>query len=172
MSDETENQENPESQEAEGTTAQESASPESDASAAAEGEAPPSESAADAEAGGESTPSMRDHMDDIMNGAGGGGLEPGLPDREFAEGGGFSSDRDLNAVYEVPVHLSAVLGKSTMPVNQLLKIGRGAVIELDRRVGEAIDIYVNNKLVARGEVVLVEDRLGVTMTEIIKADRV
>ena len=52
---------------------------------------------------------------------------------------------------------------------ELLKLGRGAVLELDRKVGEAIDIYVNNRLVARGEVVLVDDRLGVTMTEIIKA---
>jgi len=54
----------------------------------------------------------------------------------------------------------------------LLKLGRGAVVELDRKLGEAIDIYVNNRLVARGEVVMVEDnRLGVTMTEIVKADR-
>jgi flagellar motor switch protein FliN/FliY len=68
----------------------------------------------------------------------------------------------------VPVQISAVLGKATMPVNQLLKLGRGAVIELDRRVGESIDIYVNNRLIARGEVVIVEDRLGITMTEIIK----
>lgn len=120
----------------------------------------------------DTAPSMKDHMNDILNGAGEGGLQPGLPTQEFSEDGGFSANRDLNAVYEVPVQLSAVLGKSTMPVHQLLKIGRGAVIELDRRVGEAIDIYVNNKLVARGEVVLVEDRLGVTMTEIIKADRV
>ena len=51
---------------------------------------------------------------------------------------------------------------------QLLKLGRGTVVELDRKVGEAIDIYVNNRLVARGEVVVVDDRLGVTMTEIIK----
>ena len=58
-----------------------------------------------------------------------------------------------------------------MQVSQLLKLGRGAVVELDRKVGEAIDIYVNNRLVARGEVVLVEDKLGVTMTEIVKSDR-
>ena len=76
--------------------------------------------------------------------------------------------RDLEAVYDIPVQVSAVLGKATMQVNQLLKLGRGAVVELDRKVGEAIDIYVNNRLVARGEVVVVEDRLGVTMTEIIK----
>ncbi len=81
------------------------------------------------------------------------------------------SARDLEAVYDIPVQVSAVLGKSTMQVAELLKLGRGAVVELDRKVGEAIDIYVNNRLVARGEVVVVEDRLGVTMTEIIKSDR-
>ncbi len=78
--------------------------------------------------------------------------------------------KELEAVYDIPVQVSAVLGKSTMQVSQLLKLGRGAVVELDRKVGEAIDIYVNNRLVARGEVVVVEDRLGVTMTEIIKTN--
>jgi flagellar motor switch protein FliN/FliY len=81
------------------------------------------------------------------------------------------SAKDLEAVYDIPVQVSAVLGKSTMQVSQLLKLGRGAIIELDRKVGEAIDIYVNDRLVARGEVVVVEDRLGVTMTEIIKTER-
>ncbi len=79
--------------------------------------------------------------------------------------------QDLEAVYEIPVQVSAVLGRATMEVAQLLKLGRGAVVELDRKVGEAIDIYVNNRLVARGEVVVVEDRLGVTMTEIVKGER-
>ena len=79
--------------------------------------------------------------------------------------------KDLDAVYDIPVQVSAVLGKTSMQVSQLLKLGRGAVVELDRKVGEAVDIYVNNRLVARGEVVVVEDRLGVTMTEIVKADR-
>ena len=78
---------------------------------------------------------------------------------------------DLEAVYDIPVTVSAVLGRATMQVSQLLKLGRGAVVELDRKLGEAIDIYVNNRLVARGEVVVVDDRLGVTMTEIIKSDR-
>jgi len=81
------------------------------------------------------------------------------------------SSRDLEAVYDIPVQVFAVLGKTQMQVSQLLKLGRGAVVELDRKVGEAIDIYVNNRLVARGEVVVVEDRLGVTMTEIIKTER-
>jgi len=79
--------------------------------------------------------------------------------------------KDIDAIYDIPVQISVVLGKSTMQVSQLLKLGRGAVIELDRKVGEAIDIYVNNRLVARGEVIVVEDRLGVTMTEIVKSDR-
>lgn len=78
---------------------------------------------------------------------------------------------DVSAIYDIPVQISAVLGRSTMQVSQLLKLGRGAVVELDRKVGEAIDIYVNNRLVARGEVVVVEDKLGVTMTEIVKSDR-
>src|SRR5882762_4141195 len=81
------------------------------------------------------------------------------------------SSKELDAVYDVPVQVSAVLGRAQMQVSQLLKLGRGAVVELDRKVGEAVDIYVNNRLVARGEVVVVDERLGVTMTEIVKADR-
>jgi len=81
------------------------------------------------------------------------------------------SAKDLEAVYDIPVQISAVLGRANMQVSQLLKLGRGAVVELDRKVGEAIDIYVNNRLVARGEVVIVDEHLGVTMTEIVKADR-
>ncbi|MCQ2965567.1 MAG: flagellar motor switch protein FliN [Alphaproteobacteria bacterium] len=82
------------------------------------------------------------------------------------------SSTDLEAVYDVPVQVSAVLGKSSIQVHKLLKLGRGAVVKLDRKVGEAIDIYVNNRLVARGEVVVLEDRLGITMTEIIKTAEV
>jgi flagellar motor switch protein FliN len=81
------------------------------------------------------------------------------------------SAADLEAVFDVPVQVSAVLGRARMDVGDLLNLAPGTVLELDRRVGEAIDIYVNNRLVARGEVVLVEEKLGVTMTEIIKADR-
>ncbi|MBN9563700.1 MAG: flagellar motor switch protein FliN [Alphaproteobacteria bacterium] len=96
-----------------------------------------------------------------------------LPDQAAGpEAGALRGARDLEAVYDIPVTVSAVLGKATMQVSQLLKLGRGAVVELDRKLGEAIDIYVNNRLVARGEVVMVDDsRLGVTMTEIVKADR-
>lgn len=105
----------------------------------------------------------------------------GLDEINTTEGAEISTGRhfeigepmagDVTAIYDIPVQISAVLGRSTMQVSQLLKLGRGAVVELDRKVGEAIDIYVNNRLVARGEVVVVEDKLGVTMTEIVKSDR-
>ncbi len=95
-----------------------------------------------------------------------------LAEGSAAESAPLRAARELEAVYDIPVTVSAVLGKATMQVNQLLKLGRGAVVELDRKLGEAIDIYVNNRLVARGEVVMVDDsRLGVTMTEIVKTDR-
>ena len=90
-------------------------------------------------------------------------------DQSYAPGEPMAGD--VTAIYDIPVQISAVLGRSTMQVSQLLKLGRGAVVELDRKVGEAIDIYVNNRLVARGEVVVVEDKLGITMTEIVKSDR-
>ena len=85
-----------------------------------------------------------------------------------SESGEKTAD-DLEAVFDVPVRISAVLGRTKMPVSDLLEMDAGTVVELDRQVGEAIDIYVNARLVARGEIVLVEDKLGITMTEIIKA---
>lgn len=81
-----------------------------------------------------------------------------------------SGEVSLESISDIPVEVSAVLGRTNMPVSQLLKLGRGAVITLDRKVGEAIDIYFNNRLVARGEVVIVENKIGVTMTEVIKSD--
>ncbi|MFH5924603.1 flagellar motor switch protein FliN [Roseomonas xinghualingensis] len=99
------------------------------------------------------------------------GFEP-VAANETGEARPPGASQGLDAVYDIPVQVSAVLGRATLQVSQLLKLGRGAVVELDRKLGEAVDIYVNNRLVARGEVVMVEDnRLGVTMTEIVKADR-
>ncbi|MBY0565600.1 MAG: flagellar motor switch protein FliN [Hyphomonadaceae bacterium] len=98
-------------------------------------------------------------------------LEDFSPDSQPATMPSDSMDRtaaDLAAVFDVPVNIQAVLGRSQLEVASLLQLSRGSVIELDRKVGEAIDIYVNNRLVARGEVVVVDERLGVTMTEIIK----
>lgn len=90
------------------------------------------------------------------------------PEAAIPADGSERSAADLAAVYDVPVHIQAVLGRANVEVASLLRLNRGSVIELDRKVGEPIDIYVNNRLVARGEVVVVDERLGVTMTEIIK----
>lgn len=97
---------------------------------------------------------------------------PAEPPRQESEAAANESRTasDLEAVFDVPVSIAAVLGRTHMEVADLLKLEEGDVVELDRKVGEAIDIYVNTRLVARGEVVLVEDRLGVTMTEIIKGE--
>jgi len=109
---------------------------------------------------------LREHDDDFPapsgNGKAKGGEDTGPNARTAA---------DLEAVFDVPVRVSAVLGHSRMQVSELLKMSTGTVVELDRKVGEAIDIYVNDRLVARGEVVLVDSRLGVTMTEIIKSEK-
>jgi flagellar motor switch protein FliN len=91
------------------------------------------------------------------------------PGRETHAQNGERTAADLEAVFDVPVRVSVVLGRTKMPIANLLKMDVGSVVELDRQVGEAIDIYVNDRLVARGEIVLVEEQLGVTMTEIIKA---
>ncbi|MBN9347614.1 MAG: flagellar motor switch protein FliN [Devosia sp.] len=102
--------------------------------------------------------------------------DPGLgleemdaPDRDGPEQVVERSASDLEAVFDVPVRISVVLGRTRIPVSNLLKMDVGTVVELDRQVGEAVEIFVNERLVARGEIVLVENRLGVTMTEIIKA---
>ncbi|HUC52194.1 MAG TPA: flagellar motor switch protein FliN [Xanthobacteraceae bacterium] len=100
-----------------------------------------------------------------------GGAQIDSPPVAAADGPVSHIASDLEAVFDVPVQVSAVLGRARMDIGDLLKLGPGTVLELDRKVGEAIDIYVNNRLVARGEVVLVEEKLGVTMTEIIKLDR-
>jgi flagellar motor switch protein FliN len=77
----------------------------------------------------------------------------------------------VGAIYNVPVDVQVVLGRTSMVVAQLLKLGRGAVVELERKVDEPVEVLVNHRLVARGEVVIVEDqRLGVTLTEIVHTD--
>ncbi|WP_421762424.1 flagellar motor switch protein FliN [Devosia sp.] len=91
------------------------------------------------------------------------------PGRDGQGAYGERTAADLEAVFDVPVRISVVLGRAKVPVANLLKMDVGTVVELDRQVGEAVEIYVNDRLVARGEIVLVENRLGVTMTEIIKA---
>lgn len=78
--------------------------------------------------------------------------------------------RNLDTILGIPVDVQVVLGSASMLVANLLKLGRGSVIPLNHRVGEPVDIVVNGRVVARGEVVVVEDdnsRFGVSLTEII-----
>ncbi len=77
----------------------------------------------------------------------------------------------LEALYDVPVQVSVVLGVATMSLSNILKLGKGAVIELERTVGEPIDVYVNNKKVAKGEIVIVDEKIGVTLTEVVISDK-
>ena len=102
------------------------------------------------------------------------GSNLGLEEMDAPERGGPApalerTAGDLEAVFDVPVRISVVLGRTRIPVSSLLKMDIGTVVELDRQVGEAVEIFINERLVARGEIVLVENRLGVTMTEIVKA---
>jgi flagellar motor switch protein FliN len=80
-----------------------------------------------------------------------------------------AAEPSLEAVNDVPVNVQAVLGRSRIPIGELLRMRAGMVLELDRRVGEPVDIFVNNRLIARGEVVMVDAALGVTLTEIVAA---
>ncbi len=75
------------------------------------------------------------------------------------------------AVYDINVEVTAVLGGATLLVNQLLKLGRGAVVELGQRVGDPIDLRINNRLIGRGEVVVVEDRLAISITEMVQSSK-
>jgi flagellar motor switch protein FliN/FliY len=95
--------------------------------------------------------------------------EMAAPDRDGPTQIIERSASDLEAVFDVPVRIAVVLGRTRIPVANLLRMDVGSVVELDRQVGEAVEIFVNERLVARGEIVLVENRLGVTMTEIVKA---
>lgn len=79
-----------------------------------------------------------------------------------------AAESDETIFENVPVKISAVLGKTKIDVAQLRGLNAGAIIELDRKVGEPIDLYVNDRLIARGELVMVDGALGVTMTEIVK----
>jgi flagellar motor switch protein FliN/FliY len=100
---------------------------------------------------------------------------PAVPAFEEFELGGLSDAppraHSLDAVQDVPVKVQAVLGRSRMPIGELLRLQTGMVVELDRRVGEPVDIFVNNRLIARGEVVMIDNSLGVTLTEIVQAER-
>ncbi len=88
--------------------------------------------------------------------------QPGIQARDEPEA--------LDAIYDITVDVTAVLGTADMPVSQLLKMGRGAVVQLDRMVDEEIELRCKGMLIARGEVVVIEEKLGVNLTKIIKTN--
>ncbi len=82
----------------------------------------------------------------------------------------LGSGRNFDSILRIPVTIQVVLGSATMPVANLMKLGRGAIVPLDHRVGEPVDVVVNGRVIARGEVVVVEDdnsRFGISLTEIV-----
>jgi len=83
--------------------------------------------------------------------------------------GTTGSGRNIDAMFNVGLQVQVILGRSRMPIAQLLKLTRGSVIELDKKIGEPVEVMINDRLVARGDLVkLAEDRLGVSLTEIVK----
>ena len=99
-------------------------------------------------------------------------VDPAAPASDPAASAGSETlgGRNIDSIMRIPVDVQVVLGSATMPVANLIKLGRGAVIPLDHRVGEPVDVVVNGRIVARGEVVVVEDdnsRFGVSLTEIV-----
>ena len=81
-----------------------------------------------------------------------------------------NDDKSREAIYGVDVDISVVLGQSTLRVNQLLKLGRGAVVELEQRTSDPVEIFANDVLIAKGEVVITAgDKIGVTLTELVKS---
>lgn len=88
-----------------------------------------------------------------------------------ADDSASTAEIGLEAVHEVPVKVQAILGRSRLPIGELLRLKVGAVMELDRRVGEPVDVFVNDRLIARGEVVMIDNSLGVTLTEITRPER-
>jgi flagellar motor switch protein FliN/FliY len=102
------------------------------------------------------------------------GVEQGVQAPQFEElarstaGQAGGAHPSIDILMDVPVTLSLEVGRATMSVGELLKLGQGAVVELDRAVGEPLDVMVNGALVARGEIVLVNDKFGIRLTSIVE----
>ncbi|MBL94637.1 MAG: flagellar motor switch protein FliN [Magnetovibrio sp.] len=97
-----------------------------------------------------------------------GNSQEGADPSAVSKAGLKTINTDVQALMDVDVEITAVLGTAKMQISQILKLGRGAVVELDRLVGEDIEINANNRLVAKGEVIVIEDKLGVTVTNTVK----
>ena len=88
-------------------------------------------------------------------------------DEEIEEKSEEQEARELDFILDIPLELSVELGKTKMLVNDLLQLGQGSIIELNKLAGEPLEVYINRKLIARGEVVVVNEKFGVRLTDVI-----
>ncbi|OYQ43266.1 flagellar motor switch protein FliN [Rhodoferax sp. TH121] len=100
------------------------------------------------------------------------GPEPGGPlsgesPKPFNSGGGDGHANDINMVLDIPVQLSVELGRTKVPIKHILQLGQGSVVELDALAGEPMDVLVNGYLIAQGEVVVVNDKFGIRLTDVV-----
>lgn len=130
--------------------------------------------AQEAEGAGEGTESAEDVDQDAMMAE----WEAMAADGEADEGSGGTGEGAVvpavtgktPAIHEVSLEAYAILGTASMPVSQLLRMGRGAVVELETGLGDEIEMRINDQLVAKGEVVVVEDRIAIEVTDIVKRE--
>ena len=107
---------------------------------------------------------LKELLDDSMSGSAG---------RATTTPTGQDSGRGLDFLYDVPLQVSVEVGRSKIRLRDLLKMGEGYVIELDKLAGEPLDLYVNSKLIARGEAVMVGDKFGIRLTDVVStSDRI
>jgi flagellar motor switch protein FliN/FliY len=99
-----------------------------------------------------------------------GGVLAGDVPKPFSSMGGASSEgtvNDINMVLDIPVQLSVELGRTKVPIKHILQLGQGSVVELDALAGEPMDVLVNGYLIAQGEVVVVNDKFGIRLTDVV-----
>lgn len=99
--------------------------------------------------------------------ASGGVLSGGEAPKPFASLSGDQSSSDINMVLDIPVQLSVELGRTKVPIKHILQLGQGSVVELDALAGEPMDVLVNGYLIAQGEVVVVNDKFGIRLTDVV-----
>lgn len=92
------------------------------------------------------------------------------PDTKEKNGCEKNGTCDLDLILDIPLDITVELGKVKMPINELLQLGQGSIIELTKSVGEPLDIYINNKLIAKGEVVILDEKFGIRVADIINPD--
>jgi flagellar motor switch protein FliN/FliY len=97
----------------------------------------------------------------------GGVLAGGEAPRPFSSSGSDAPSNDINMVLDIPVQLSVELGRTKVPIKHILQLGQGSVVELDALAGEPMDVLVNGYLIAQGEVVVVNDKFGIRLTDVV-----